>query len=440
MKRAFGASLPFVTIAGAAAAAGWPYGFVALAAEALRQADDERAVILVAEGDRPLGGGGLPVAGLGIPATNERGVVAFTGYLDESDALDGFVWRDGRIVFRNSEAGLVGASPAMGLGGAGQFVFQTMLDERDVIWSQQGLVVREGDPAPGFPAGTVLELSRRPSMLEDRSAYWISEFRDGPGARGKGRVLYRSPGPNPAEIEVVLRSDDLVAGFPLARPRGLDFNYDLSDDGAHLIQVVELVTGSTADDDAVYLDGALAAREGAATGDGDRWSRFLQVAVNDRGDSLFSAETDRGIETDVVLAFNGEPVLREGMALPGEARLLSQANVLALAIDDLGRAVHLWSVGGLGAELLLFACDAAHLETSVALVRTPQPLEVDEEPGPDTALLRFSDVGHGPALALDDGNRVWVEAEIGSAAGPTADGRREAIVGLRLPPCPAPAS
>ncbi len=438
MKRAFGASLPLVAVAGAAAAAGWPYGFIALAAEALRQSDDEQAVILLAEGDRPLGGGGLAVAGLGIPVTNDRGVVAFTGYLDDAGALDGFVWRDGRVVFRNSEAGLTGASPAMGLGGAGQFVFQSSLDERDVIWSQQGLVVREGDPAPGFPEGTVLELSRRPSMLEDRSAYWISEFRDGPGGKGKGRVLYRSPGPDPAQVEVVLRSDDVVAGFPLSRPRGLDFNYDLSDDGAHLIQVVELVTGSAADDGAVYLDGALAAREGATTGDGDRWARFSQVAVNDRGDSLFSAETDGDIETDVVVAFNGEPVLREGMALPGEARLLPQANVLALAIDDLGRAVHLWSVGGFGAELLLFACDAAHLEASVALVRTPQRLELDEEQGPDATLVRFSDVGHGPALMLDEGSRVWVEAEIGILGGPTTDGRREAIVGLRLPPCPAP--
>ncbi len=437
MKRALGAGLPWLALAGAAAASGWPYGFVAMAAEALRQADSERAVVLLAVGDRPVGGGGLAASGLGIPANGERGEVAFTGYLDDAGEFEGFVWRDGRIVFRNGEAGLTGASPAMGIGGGGAFVFQPSLGELAVIWSHRGLVVREGDPAPGFPAGSVLELSRRPSMLEDGRAFWISEFRDGPGGKGEGRVLYRSPGASPDKVEVVLRSDDLVAGLPIARPRGLDWNYDVSDDGNHHIHVVQLVTGSPLDDDAVYLDGALAAREGAATGDGDHWTRFVQVAVNDRGDFLFSGETDGETGNDVVVAFDARPALREGMDIGTEAKLLSEANVLALALDDRGRAVHLWSVGGFGAEVLLFACNAARLADSVALVRTPQPLEVDVVPGPDVVLLRFADVGHGPALSLDEGDRLWVEAEIGPA-GPTTGERREAIVGLPLPECPAP--
>jgi hypothetical protein len=429
-------SLPWLALAGAATASGWPYAFVALAAEAAKGADSGGAVILLREGDRPEGGGGLPVASLGMPATGAGGEVAFTGNLDDAGELDGFVWRGGKVVFRNSEAGLVGASPTMGIGATGEFVFQSSLAGKDVIWSQQGLVVREGDPAPGFPAGAVLEISRRPSMLRDGRAFWVSEFRDGPGGKGKGRVLYRSSGPSPAQVEVVLRSDDLVAGFPLARPRGLDWNYDFSDDGNHLIQVVQLVTGSTADDDAVYLDGALAAREGEPTGDGDRWTRFVQVAVNGRGDSLFSAETDGADESDVVVAFNGRVVLREGKSLGDEAKLPPQANVLALALDERGRAVQLWSVGGFGAEVLLFFCDVAHLENAIALVRTPQPLDTDATPGPDTVLVAFADVGHGPALSLGESNRIWLEAEINSLE-PSPPGRREAIVGLRLPVCPA---
>lgn len=436
MRNALGVSFPWLALASVAAASGWPYGFLALAAEAAQQGASEAAVILLREGDRPVGGGGLPVAGLGIPASGAGGDVAFTGNLDDAGVLDGFVWRGGQIVFRGSEVGLAAATPPMGIGGAGQFVFQSSLAGSDVIWSQRGQVVREGDPAPGLPAGAVLGISRRPTMLPDGRAHWLSVFVDGPGARGQGRVLYRSADASPGQIQVVLRSDDVVAGFPLARPRGLDWNYDLSDDGNHHIQVVELVTGSTADDDAVYLDGALLAREGEPTGDGDHWTRFLHVAVNGRGDSLFSAETDGADESDVVVAFNGRPLLREGKSLGDEAKLPSQANVLALALDDRGRALQLWSVGGFGSELLLFTCDLGHLEGTIALVRTPQPLDTDATPGPDTVLTSFADVGHGPALSLGQGNRIWLEAEIIERESSTAE-RREAIVGLRLPLCPA---
>jgi hypothetical protein len=428
----WGLSLVAVTAAGAS---GWPYAFVALAADAVRAADSERAVILLREGDTPVGGGGLPVAGLGLPATDARGEVGVTGYLDDAGTLEPFVWRGGRVVFLAGDTGLTGASPALGIGDAGRFVFQSNLGEADVIWSQEGQVVREGDPAPGFPAGTVLEISRRPSMLPDGRAYWVSEFRDGPGGRGEGRVLYRSPGASPATVEVVLRSDDLVAGLPLARPRGLDWAYDLSSDGAHHVHVVQLVTGSTADDDAVALDGALAAREGEPTSDGDRWARFLQVAADSSGHTLIGGETDGPAEEDVVVAYDGRVVARERMAGAG-FRIEPQANILALALDDRGRAAHLWSVGGFGGELLLFACDAANLAESVVLAHTPQPLEVDADPGADVVLHAFADVGHGPALSLDDGKRLWVEAEITAVAPAPASERRDAVVGLRLPPCP----
>ena len=47
---------------------------------------------------------------------------------------------------------------------------------------------------------------------------------------------------------------------------------------------------STADDEAIYLDGGLALREGQETGAGGPWQRFMRVAINDHGDYLVSGE------------------------------------------------------------------------------------------------------------------------------------------------------
>ncbi len=387
--------------------------------------------IVALQGDLPVGGDGLPISTLGMPVSDGNGRIAFTGSLDDGQDGDGFVWRDGEILWRNSYASPprpVGAAPFMGLGNDDQFVFRTLIEGVEALWSHHGPLIRVGDPAPGFDRGATIEFNRRAMLTPDGTAFWVSQFRDGPGPNGAGRVLYTSPDASPVAIDVVLRSDDLVQGFPIARPWGLDMAFRVSRDLGHLVQVMQLDTGSNQDDEVLYVDGAIAVREGEPASPHDAWSRFRRVAINNSGDYLFSATTDADQRRDVVLGFNGEVALREGQRVGG-IQLRRSASILGLDLDDRGRAVHLWSTEGFGAVYLLFACDARRLDESQVILRAPGLIA-------GMKLLRFSDTGHGPVLWLSpEDERIRVEVELGVGP-PDTPHALEAILSVRLPACP----
>jgi hypothetical protein len=326
--------------------------------------------VVIRQGETPEGGDGATVSGLGIPTVDSAGRMAFGGYLDDGAKGQVFVWRDGGVVWRSGSARAPrpkGISPQIGLDDEGGYIFQTRTGGKDALWSHHGLLLRAGEPAPGLGPETTVLLSRRTMMTADGTAYWISEFRDAPGAKGRGRALYRSAGATRSATEVVLRTDGLVDGLKIARPWGLGFAYEVSPNGEHLAQLLKLLTDSAADDDALWIDGKIALREGVETTGGERWKRFSQIAINDRGDYLVGADTDAPDAIDATLVFNGDIALREGDTLDG-LELTTQASVLALALDNGGRAAHLWSAGGFGPEYLFFACDVTRLDESVLLL------------------------------------------------------------------------
>lgn len=391
--------------------------------------------IVLRQGDRPAGGSGFPIASLGIATTDGEGRLGVAGILTTDSGSEAFVWRDDAIHWRASEvAGTAPAnpSPLMGLGDQGQFVFQTAVEDADAVWSQSGLLLREGEAAPGIePPGLVL-FSRWTTMTPAGTAHWVSEFRDGPGAKGRARALFRSAGATPAATVPLLRDGDLVDGLPIAR-RGLALGYQVSDNEQHLIQVMTLVSGSVNDNDVVYVDGHIALREGDETGDGDRWHRFGRVAIDDDGHYLVSGETDGPNPRDAVLVYDGEVALREGSKVGG-AEILPQASVLALSLDNQGRAAHLWSVGGFGAEHLFFACDASRLDRSMLLATSKRTLDLDPS-SPVAAIYRFSNVGHGPALWLGPGDELFVAVELVEKVEDPPAGRDKAILRFTLPDC-----
>lgn len=427
---------PQLVVASAASAAETPANAVETGA-AEPAAGEPPVVIVLREGDKPTGGDDLPVSGLGIAVTDGNGQPAFTGFLDDGANGDGFVWRDGALVWRASEVPgnmPAAASPLMGAGDSGQFVFQTVVDGLDAIWSHHGLLLQKKQAAPGMDDGATIEISRFTTMTPAGTAYWISEFRDGRGAPGLGRVLYRSPDGKPETTEVVLRSDDLIEGMPIDRPYGLDLNYQVSDNDQHLVQVMQLETGSHSDDGVLYVDGGIALREGDTAGEEEIWERFSRVAINNSGDYLVAAITDAENTRDAVIAYNGNVVLREGDRVAG-LRLSSQAAVLALSIDNSGRAVHMWSVGGFGPEHILFACDASQLEDSILLLSTTKPLDfgpLDHRVGID----RFNNTGHGQALWLADNDRLFVELDLKDGSDPPDTEPKQAILSVALPDCP----
>jgi hypothetical protein len=392
----------------------------------------EEIVVVAETGGVVVGGDGLPVAALGIPIADGAGRIAFTGSLDDGGDGDGFVWRDGEILWRNSFAPPprpVGAAPFMGLGDGGEFVFRTLLQGLDTLWSHHGELLRTGQQAPGLEPGAIIEFNRRAMVTPSGTAFWVSGFRDGPGTAGQGRVLYASADAAPGDVQVVLRSDDLVAGLPIGRPRGLDLEFRVSRDVRHHIHVLELDTGSELDDGALLVDGELALREGQrASGRGSHWSRFRRVSINNSGDYLFSATVDGPPWRDVVLGYNGEVALRENQRVGG-VRLKASAAIQGLDLDDDGRAVHLWSTDGFGAEYLFFACDAARLDESVAILTTGDTI------GTQSAVFTFNDTAHGSVLWLTPGAAtIQVEVTLARKAGDRLE-LRDAILAVPLPDC-----
>ncbi len=373
-----------------------------------------------------LPGAQLPIASLGLPTSDGDGRFAFTGLLADGD---GFVWRDGSLRWLNSSApppAPTGAAPSMGLGDADQFVFRTQLQGADTLWSGSGPLLSAGDPAPGI-AGATIDFNRRPTMAPDGTAFWLSGY-TATATGALGRALYASPGTDPGTIVPLLRSGDLVDGVPIAGNLGLALGFRVSRNLAHLIHAIRLATGGAGVEEAIYVDGTIAAREGDKAGPGEHWTRFFEVTINNNGDYLFSASTDADDDSDQVLAHNGEVVLREGDRVDGFL-LTPGARVLSVDLDDDGRVAHLWLTDNFGPEHLFFACSVDEIHQSVRLFSAARnTLSV-------RPFVRFADIAFGPALWLATGSdRLWVQVEVGKR---TPDGfvLVDAIVEIDLPSC-----
>ncbi|MEZ5331678.1 MAG: hypothetical protein R2991_06415 [Thermoanaerobaculia bacterium] len=408
-----------------AVAASWPYGAFAWAGEMTVQALDQAEYrVLLGEGDTTPGGGDLPVLNMGLPIVDAAGRVAFTGRLADGGVGEGFVWLDGSIVFRDSQAvgvSLVGAAPQLALGGDGQFLFRAQVEGRDVLWSDGGLVAKAGDPEP-LLGGATVQILRRPLATDAGGLYWIAVYK---GAEGAGRALFRRPpGGSP---EVVLRSGDTVDGGVIAKPRGLDLSYDVSSDGAHHVHIVELEnqSGGNGVVQAVLLDRQVVLRAGDPAGPGEVWDRFRAVAVDADGHWVVSGETSGPIETDTVFAYDGEIRLREGDQV-GDISLRAQASIVAVDIDR-GRIAQIWSTAGFGHQYVLFSCSEADIPQSRRLLGTRL---AGERLGGE-AVTAFEGTGHGSALRLGGGDYLYYWTELTRASGES----RQAVIATRLPVC-----
>ncbi|MEO1088351.1 MAG: hypothetical protein AAFY88_29315, partial [Acidobacteriota bacterium] len=301
------------------------------------------ATLVLREGDTPPGGGGNAVTSLNSPFVNGNGEVGFTGQLDNSGSADSFVFAGAAIVQLNSAAPgvtLTGAEGAMGIDDSGGFIYSPSIDGADSVWSQNGQVAVEDVQAPGFPDGITSTFHSRPSMSPQGAAAWISGFNETGGTSTEGRMLYTSSDATAGNVAVALRSDDLIDGVPIARPSGVDFDFNFSNDGNHLISVLLLDTGSTADDGVILVDGAVVAKEASPSGTGDNWDNFDAVAINDSGDFIFSGDTDGPAGSDEFIAYNGAVAVREGDVVDG---VTLGGSVSLLSLGNSGVAVHGWS-------------------------------------------------------------------------------------------------
>lgn len=389
-----------------------------------------RAFLMLKHGDEPFPG--EPVTVLNPPFTNDLGQIGFVGATNDGGGNDHFVWLDGQIVWRNSDADtyvVSGGEGTMGISDAGDFIYSPSTDGRDSVWTRTGPLAVAGEAAPGFATGTVSTFHSRPTMSANGVAHWVAGVHFSGGTASQARVLYRADDATPATIAPVLRSGDIVDGHPVSAS-GIRFDYQASDNGEHLILGLIVDSGSTSNDTLVWVDGTVVARESQPTGDGDNWAGLDSVSINNDGDFLFSGDTDGNTANDEFIAYNGDIALREGDTLDG-ITLAVGAAVQALSINDLGQAVHIWSHGS--GDHLFIACDAADLAGSIRVLSTGESVDLDGDGSTDAFVsdLNASAV-ISPGLDLAEDGRVAVNVDLDFDDG---KGERQAVIALLAPYC-----
>ncbi|MBT8486533.1 MAG: hypothetical protein KJO43_13210 [Phycisphaerae bacterium] len=387
--------------------------------------------LVIQEGDPAPGTPGDLVRSLGAPFTNGLGQVGFTGSLEGEDGIEHFVWFDDGVVWRSSDGApftLSGAESTMGISDDGDFIYSPSTDGDDSVWTSAGLLLREPDPAPGFP-GQFISFTSRPQMTAGGAATFIGGVSTVMGGSTSTRVLFRVGDERP---EPVFATGDAVGKFTIDTPSGVDFDYHFSDNGRHHIHVLVMDAPSTADA-FIYVDGRLVARESEPTGDGDLWSAFDNVSINDAGDYLFTGNTDGAIGPDEFIAHNGVIVLREGTDVDGVP--LTGGSLRAVSLNNLGQAVHLWGVTS-GDEYLFIGTASDLAATSTRLLGTGDEIDTDGDGTPDAEVVDFNASGViGPGLSLAEDGRVFVEVDLLPLEGGE---EREAILRLDIGTrCPA---
>ena len=364
--------------------------------------------IVLRTGDLPAGAPVI-VENVRAPFVEPDGTVAFDGALIDGDQ---FVWRGSQIVWLGSDERAYTLGPAevaMGTSPAGGFVYGPTIDGDDGLYTHLGVLAVAGQPAPGLPAGTVSTFHARPSMAASGAVWWVAGLDDGVTV---GRALLRTPTALAGDAQVVLRSGDLVAGLPIASLNGIDDDYQISHGEQHLVVVLQLDSGDPSTDGAVYVDGAVVAREGDPTGDGDQWSNFDLVAIDQAGHHVITGDTNGAITSDEFVAYDGTIVVREGSVLDG-VPLGSPAAVRFVSLDDGGRLVHAWSRTG-GSETVFLSCDPAQATASAqAVLSTGDELDLnDDGVGDGIFVVDLQPTTGTPGRALGNDGSLYLEVEV----------------------------
>ncbi|MEM6291903.1 MAG: DUF4215 domain-containing protein [Myxococcota bacterium] len=385
---------------------------------------------VVLEVGEPAPGTSLPVSTIGSPYVEAPSSLAVTGLLDLPDGgIEGFVFRDGAMMWRNTEEEdrtLLGAEGSVGTAPGHRFVYSPIVDGRDAIWSHNGLVVRGGEQAPGFPNGVESVVHARPKMTVTGEAYWISGIDYNGDGSIDARSLYRAEEPGATEAVPILNAGDPIGGFTL-QPYGLDYDYAVAPDGSHRIHVALLDTGSASDDQFILLDDEVVVRETGATGTGSSWAGFDLVAVNSHGNYAFSGDTT-SIAGNAVIAYNGTIIATEGETI-ADVTLTSPASPRFVSINDHDELAFGWGYGA--DESVFVTCNPLDVSgTTSEVLRVGDWLDTNEDGLPDAQVTNLSSSVGEDAQALTDDGRLYVLVEIDQGMG-----SHEALIGIEYSCC-----
>ncbi len=253
------------------------------------------AYVVVRQGDTL---GVSTVSTLNSPFTDGNGRVGFVGSLADSQRF--IWWNTGPVFFSNDALPdvLTGGESTMGVSDTGGFIYSPSVNGNDAVHTHAGTLLQKGDPIPPLP-GLFSSFNSRPTMLPDGTAYWVGGSTPTQGSStSTNRHLFKATDPsNPASITRVLGGGDLINGIPI-KTTASNFDYWISDNGLHHIHVLDMDTGSTTNNEHVYLDGAFVAQEGHSAGGGELWESFDIVGVNNAGNYIFTGDTNCAVAGD----------------------------------------------------------------------------------------------------------------------------------------------
>ncbi|MEX1363618.1 MAG: MYXO-CTERM sorting domain-containing protein [Nannocystaceae bacterium] len=335
--------------------------------------------IMLQEGDAP--GGGAQVSFVGPPFVNDAGEVGFVGALDDGD---NFVFVGAGVVWLGTDemmATLDALEIRMDSNGLGSWVYAVDIDGNDGLVTDAGVFAAAGDPAPGLSMGATYTFLGNPSMTDAGELFFVVGVDDSGDGQTDFLAFYSTPDGTPGAALPIFAGGDVVDMFTIDdNNSGIDFDYAVSSDGAHRINILNM-EGPGGSDSFVRVDDAFVAREQDPTGDGDNWDDFGLVSINTAGNYVFTGDTDGGGGTDEFLAYNSTIVVREGDVVDGILLPEFATDVRFVAISNLDQAVHAWEYNTpMGPrQTVFFACDAADIPGSsqVVLTTIDDSLDVD---------------------------------------------------------------
>lgn len=253
--------------------------------------------------------------------------------------------------FGYSDAGKIGYS-ASGTGGpVGAF---------DSVWRDSDPIAVQGDPSPSEP-GRFWVFGSRPGITGDGKLYWAGGTATTAGGSTSNRGVYFGDSATPIHL-----GGTVVPGFGTLTSSTVSFNYRMSRFGTNFI-IDGQVTGATATDTGMMLNGSLMMIGGSPTREGspvpasvgglpgENWANWDYMGVSESGNYMITGDTSAATSQDAFILINGQIVMREGMPLPGGGGNAAGAIDMAY-MNENGDYAAIWDVNpGTGAvESLIF--------------------------------------------------------------------------------------
>jgi hypothetical protein len=368
--------------------------------------------------------GGRAVTGVGQPFTNSLGQVGFVA-LHAGDSTRSIYLGNGSVFNSSSQPTWTGSEDTMGISDAGDYIYSPSVSSNDAVVTSSGVLLKGTDPLP-FDPTRFSTFNSRPRMTANGTAVWVGGSATTAGGTTTARALMRNPSPsNPAATVSLLKGGDVVSGVTVAAA-GINFAYDIADNGTNYINDTTLVSG-TADDRAIVVNGTIAMREGGATGQGDLWQNWKFMGINNSGN--FTVCGDTNSTTDDFVTFNSTIAVRQGQVVDG---LTLGATVDMVSINNNNNIAMIWDVvGATGAEALFYGPGSNLLAGSTALLRTGDLLDFNGDNDADVILTDFTaSATIAPGLDIADNGVIYVNVSVTPIAGGAAF---EAVIAIPAP-------